>query len=252
MIRPRRDTQLPSRFREPSPSRSSQSHNQPKRRRIDPAKVDRNDADQALAVIAAAPEYTDELPTLISIELPQFAANYVENRPGYSQYTNLSEAGFFKLFFSDLVVKIISKETNTYAELHLQNPPLSLQSTRRWVPTTITEIRVFIGINLHFGLYPLTVRDDYWRIHNMGQFMGLKRFQQIHRFFSLNSNPITPANAPWFYRLQPIADLIRTACRNAYKPSSHVAIDEAMVAFKGRSKHIIKIKGKPIDTGYKI
>jgi Transposase IS4 len=31
-----------------------------------------------------------------------------------------------------------------------------------------------------------------------------------------------------------------------------VAIDEAMVAFKGRSKHIIKIKGKPIDTGYKI
>jgi type III secretory pathway component EscR len=31
-----------------------------------------------------------------------------------------------------------------------------------------------------------------------------------------------------------------------------VAIDEAMVAFKGQSKDIIKIKGKPIDTGYKL
>jgi type IV secretory pathway component VirB8 len=77
-------------------------------------------------VIVAAPECTDELPTLIPTELPQFVANYVKNRPGYSQYTNLSEAGFFKLFFSDSVVEILSKETNVYAEFQLQNPPLSL------------------------------------------------------------------------------------------------------------------------------
>jgi Transposase IS4 len=252
MLRPRRDIQLPSRYREPSLSQLSPINSQPKRPRFHPEKVDRNDVDQALAVIAAAPECSNELPTLILTELPQFAANYIENRPGYSQYTTLSEAGFFKLFFTDIVVEIISKETNAYAEFHLRNPPLSFQTTRHWVPATIAEIRVYIGINLHFGLYPLIVRDDYWRIHNIGQFIGLKRFQQIHRFFSLNSNPITPANAPWFYRLQPIADLIRTACENAYKPSSYVAIDEAIVAFKGWSKHIIKIKGKPIDTGYKI
>ena len=252
MLRPRRDIQLPSRFREPSPPRLFQTNNQPKRRRIDPEKVDRNDVDQALAVIAAAPECSDELPTLISTELPQFAANYVEIRPGYSQYTNLSEAGFFKLFFSDVVVEILSKETNAYAEFHRQNPPLSLHTSRSWVPTTQKEIRVWLGINIYFGLYPLTVRDDYWRIHKIGEFMGQKRFEQIHRFFSLNSNPITPSDAPWFYRIQAVAELIRTACRNAYKPSSHVAIDEAMVAFKGRSRHIIKIKNKPIDTGYKL
>jgi hypothetical protein len=72
-----------------------------------------------LAVIAAAPECTDELPTLIPTELPQFTANYVENQPGYSQYANLSEAGFFKLFFSDVVVETLSKETNAYAEFQL-------------------------------------------------------------------------------------------------------------------------------------
>jgi hypothetical protein len=119
MLRPRRDIQLPSRFREPSPSRLFQINSQLKRRRIDPEKVDRNDVDQALAVIAPAPECSDELPTLIPIELTQFAANYVENRPGYSQYTNLLEAGLFKLFFNDVVVKIISKETNKYAKFWL-------------------------------------------------------------------------------------------------------------------------------------
>jgi hypothetical protein len=32
----------------------------------------------------------------------------------------------------------------------------------------------------------------------------------------------------------------------------YIAIDEAMMPFKGRSRDIIKIKGKPIDTGYKL
>jgi hypothetical protein len=188
MERPRRETQLPSRYREPSPLRFS---------------VNRNDVDQALAVIAAAPEEcVDKLPTFIPTELPQFTANYVVNRPGFSQYTNRSEAGFFKLLFSDSVVEIVSKETNANADSRCGRPPLSLQTTRRWVPTTIAEIRMYIGINLHFGLYPLTVRDDYWRIHEIGEFMGLKRFEQIHRFFSLNSSPTTPSNAPWFYRVQ--------------------------------------------------
>jgi Transposase IS4 len=128
-------------------------------------------------VIAAAPEESiNEPPAFILTQLPQFVANYVDNRPGYSQYTDLSEAGFFTLFFSDAVIKIISKETNAYADLRCQNPPLSEQATRYWVPTTIAEIRVYIDINLYFSLYLLTVRDDYWRIHKIGKFIGIKRF----------------------------------------------------------------------------
>ncbi len=84
--------------------------------------------------------------------------------------------------------------------------------------------------------------------------MAIKRFQQIHRFFSLNDENIVPLpqNALWFHRIQRISDLIRNACRNVYTLSSDIAIDEAMVAYKGRSKDTIKIKGKSIDTGYKL
>jgi hypothetical protein len=130
MIRPRRDTELPSRFRESSPPRLLQINNQSKRRRIKPVRVDRNDADQALAVIEPAPECADGLLTFILIELPHFAANYVENRPGCPQYTDLSEYGFFKLFFSDVIVEILSKETNTNVAFQQQNPPPSFHTAR--------------------------------------------------------------------------------------------------------------------------
>ncbi len=254
MLRPRRDTQIPLRYRDNSSPQALQNNSQRKRRRIDPEKVDRNDVDQALAVIAPAPECADEPPTLISTELPQFNANYVLNRTGASQYTGLSESGFFKLFFSDSVVEILSKETNSYAEQQLQDPlfpSLSLPSNCHWVPITPAEIYVYLGINIYFGLYQLAVQEDYWKIHKLGQFMGYGRFKRIHRFFSTHSAPPAP-NALWFYRIQRVADLIRTACRNSFTPSSNIAIDEAMIAFKGRSKHTIKLKGKPIDTGYKL
>jgi Transposase IS4 len=100
----------------------------------------------------------------------------------------------------------------------------------------------------------LTVRSDYWKLYGLGQFIGLNRFKQIHRFFSLNDeNTVSPpSNAPWYHRIQRVSDLIRAACRNAYIPSSHIAIDEAMVAFAGRSKDIVKLKNKPINIGYKL
>jgi hypothetical protein len=119
------------RYRESSPPQIYRDLNRPKRRRIDVEKIDRNDVDQALAVIEAAPECSDEPPTLIPTELPHFKANYVLNRAGCSRYTGLSESGFFKLFFSDPVVEILSKETNSYADFQLRTPPLSLYETRR-------------------------------------------------------------------------------------------------------------------------
>jgi hypothetical protein len=77
MVRPRRDIQIPLRCREKSPPQLLHENKQLKRRKIEPKNVDRNDVDQALTVIAAAPEYTNATPTLVSLELPQFKANYV-------------------------------------------------------------------------------------------------------------------------------------------------------------------------------
>jgi len=104
MQRLRRDAQLSTRYRSSSPPRFLQTNDLQKRRRIDVGTVDRNDVDQALAVIAPAPECSNKPSQLISTELPHFKANYVQNRLGYTLYTKLPELGFFELFFSDVVV----------------------------------------------------------------------------------------------------------------------------------------------------
>jgi hypothetical protein len=118
MIRPRRHTKIPLSCRESLLPRFLKINSQSKRRKIDPGNIDRNDVDLALAVIAPAPECSDEPPILIPTELPHFNANYVENHYRESYHTNLSEIGFFKLLFLfiDLVVEILSEGTNSYAE----------------------------------------------------------------------------------------------------------------------------------------
>ncbi|KAF7502948.1 hypothetical protein GJ744_004794 [Endocarpon pusillum] len=192
MPRPQRNTQIPLRYRDSSPPPTQRSNNQAKRPKNDSKIVDRNQVDQALAVIEAT-EGADEPSTPISTELPQFKANYVENRAGAPRYTGLSALAFFQLFFSDFVIEMLSKETNKYAAAKLQNP-IFLKKCH-WVPITPAEILVFIGINLYFGLYHLAVRSDYWKFHNLGQFMSRDRWILIHRFFSTHSAP-APPNAP--------------------------------------------------------
>jgi hypothetical protein len=70
MQRPSRITQIPLRYRESSPLRLLHNNKRLKRCSIDPKNVDRNNVDQALAVIAPASECLDKPPILILTELP--------------------------------------------------------------------------------------------------------------------------------------------------------------------------------------
>lgn len=72
--------------------------------------------------------------------------------------------------------------------------------------------------------------------------MGQNRFAQIRRFFSMNATGADQqqaADTPWIYRVQAVAERLRSVCRSSYYPSSHVAIDEAVVPFKDGSHHTV-------------
>jgi hypothetical protein len=131
MLRPRRDTQIPLRYRDNSPPRIDRSNNQHKRRRIEVAGAERNIIDQALAPIAAASECSTEPLIPISTKLPQFEANYVANRAEASRYISLSEIELFTLFFDDVMIDILIKEINLYAEIYKLNNSLSTYERRR-------------------------------------------------------------------------------------------------------------------------
>jgi hypothetical protein len=123
ILRPRRDTRIPLKYRKNSPPRLDRSSNQHKWRRIKIAGAERYTIDQALAQIAVTSECSTEPLAPILTKFPQSAGNYVPNRAEASRYISLSEIEIFTLFFDDVIVKILTKETNAYAEIHQLTVP---------------------------------------------------------------------------------------------------------------------------------
>ena len=80
--------------------------------------------------------------------------------------------------------------------------------------------------------------------------MSRNRWEQIHRFFTINGQPRKPSDS-WWFRIDPILSTIRSNCQQVVTLSLWVSINEIMVAFQGRSIHKIKALNKPIKEGYK-
>lgn len=174
-----------------------------------------------------------------------------------------SSYSLFSLFISQELIALLSSNTNKYAFARNAG-----QSGREWHETSASEIKIFLAILIYMGVHISPSDEDYWRtdeepIHMPRRFMGLKRFQQIKRFFHvadpdpeaavqeamrLNLKP----NQMWWYKLEPFAPRLRAACLQHWKPSNAVSIDETMIRGFGRSQHTFKMPHKPIKQGYKL
>jgi hypothetical protein len=51
--------------------------------------------------------------------------------------------------------------------------------------------------------------------------------------------------------MKPLITHIREICQRIYTSEIHFCIDEIIFVYKGRSKHITKLKNKPIKENYK-
>lgn len=72
----------------------------------------------------------------------------------------------------------------------------------------------------------------------------MESLEEIHRYLTFHQAP-TMEKDSWFSPVKHIASIIRANCQNAVKLSSWVAVDEAMIAFTGRSRHKFNIPSKP-------
>ena len=82
--------------------------------------------------------------------------------------------------------------------------------------------------------------------------MSKNRWEQIHHFFKIALKSECQLGQPWFFKLEPMLTVVRQNIKEAVIPTSHVAMDELMISFQGRTKHNIKIWGKPIKEGFKM
>lgn len=125
-----------------------------------------------------------------------------------------------------------------------------------WTPTDSYELLAFIGLHIYMGIDSLPERRMYWeadtRHTTVASVLSRDRFESITRYLSV-SEPV-PAAAPrnpfTFVRAF-IASLNHSFPRH-WNPGRHIALDESMVSFRGRSDIKQFVPGKPHPHGYKI
>ena len=122
-----------------------------------------------------------------------------------------------------------------------------------WRPVTTDEMKGFIAIILNMGIIQLPNLKDYWSTNDITNIpffrsvMSRNRFYQIYGMFHVGRIDGTLRKD----KLQLLLDLLLPAFKATYTPSQHVAIDESIIAFKGRLGCIQYVKGKPHPWGIK-
>lgn len=175
-------------------------------------------------------------------------------QPSETCCTALTELEVFQQLLTPQIVDIIVRNTNSYAEYYRKENPLDSDFQRPWKPVNSTDIWRYIGILLYMGAHIERKREEYWRVHQkVKESMSLIRWEQIHRYFTIRHCSTSRSETdPWYWSVEPVSSIIRQNCTKLWMPCSHLAIDESMVAFRGRTFHKVKLPHKPIKEGYKM
>ncbi|CAI6348589.1 unnamed protein product [Macrosiphum euphorbiae] len=162
-----------------------------------------------------------------------------------------SPIDIFKLFFDDDILYTFKTQSELYAA----------QCNQQFV-TSIEELQAFFGCLIIMGFHKLPTIRSYWstdanfQVPRISSIMSLKRFLSILRFLHLNNNLTMPkrghVNYDKLYKVRPLINKLNEKFFSNFNPSRNIAIDESMVAFKGRTTIKQYMPLKPIKRGIKI
>ena len=84
--------------------------------------------------------------------------------------------------------------------------------------------------------------------------MILVRFQQIKRYFKMSNlnNESNFYDSDWWKKLKFLATDFQKISQKLYVSRSQVSINEQLILFKKRLRHILKLIAKEIDKSFKI
>ena len=159
---------------------------------------------------------------------------------------------FFCKVWGEETFQELAKQTNLYA---------AQKGTAAWVNTYEEEMRSFLGIGLAMGLVWLPSLKDYWSTNPLLATPGIvkgmsrNRFRSILSHLHINDNSQMPRpgspNFDKLLKLRPLLDKIRLSSQTAYELHQQLAVNKAMVLFKGRSSLRQYMPKKPSKWGFK-
>ena len=154
------------------------------------------------------------------------------------------------------ILQHIVNETNRYA-LKCMGEALY----NNWVEITVEELEAFFGIMILMGLVRLPSIRDYWRrdptyyYQPIASTFSRDRFFELSRFLHfVDNSQLAPRNTPEYNKLgkvQTMIDLLSHQFETMFNLNKEVAVDEAMIKFKGRSTLKQYLPKKPVKRGIK-
>lgn len=160
-------------------------------------------------------------------------------------------------FFPEELLEHIANETNRYARQKMEITP-----DRKWIAVTMVDIRTYLGIRVYMSVISLPAYDMYWsRDFLFGNFfipkvMTRDRFDKIQQYFHVgNASNNPPRGRPDHDRLahiRHVLNVVRENCNRQYTPHKECAVDEAMIAFRGRLSFKQYMPAKPTRYGIKV
>lgn len=144
-------------------------------------------------------------------------------------WSNVSQ--LIDLYFTDDFINLLVAQTNLYANQCLNSRRIGRNSRlKAWKGTTLTEIRVFLGLLLHMGTVNLPSFEHYWKkddLYYMPLFSAItsrNRFQLILRHLHFANNEEDDGTP--LYKLQSVLDHFNKVMSDIYTPKVNICIDD--------------------------
>jgi hypothetical protein len=125
-----------------------------------------------------------------------------------------------------------------------------------WQPTDTHELLAFIGVHIFMGIDSLPQRRMYWqadtRHATVAAVLSRDRFESLTRYLRVSPPEAAAAPRNPFSFVRAFIDSLNHSFPRHWNPGRHLALDESMVSFRGRSDIKQFVPGKPHPHGYKI
>lgn len=192
----------------------------------------------------AAPSNQDENPT---------NATWTEYVGRHKQFTFTGRTGIqkniaddvtpldvFNLLVDEDILRLIVTETNRFAEQLLVSKRKTKHARHnKWTPTTVDEIKKFLGLTMWMGLVRLSSLADYWA--NQGIYkqyipstiMSRNRYQMLLSMLHFNNNE-TIQKGDRLAKIEPLCTVLERKFKELFFPGEDIVIDETLVPWRGR------------------
>ncbi len=167
----------------------------------------------------------------------------------------------FQLFIFSSLLEIMINNTNI--KIDLERSKVSHEQ-RDWHNITNAEIEAFLRILLYMNCVVLSRIRDYWNTTNLNRVvydlmfssMSIKRWEQIRRYLKtfnlLENEKIDTRESDWWKKLESLTSEFRKISKTYWLFDHHVSVDEQLVKFKKRSRHIMQITSKATEVEFKL